>query len=201
MNYKHLWMKKVSSIKHHYFIWASCMQYLFWMFRDFSFFFFGLDQRWNKWTPVGAKEACPKFPTLCNDEIREMTLGLYQVKLARSHAPEHCDNDGSYKIFVSTDCFICGNSKQNNAKRYKLWIKHNNNLINGCFCTCKSGSRVIGMCAHITSVIWYLLYIRHEENALKTFQIWLMPFRMRQEKQSWTRQTAMTRRNRVHVFA
>ena len=28
------------------------------------------------------------------------------------------------------------------------------------------------MCAHITSVIWYLSYMRHEESALKNFPNW-----------------------------
>ena len=32
-----------------------------------------------------------------------MTLGVYQVKLVRSYAQEHCDTDGSYRIFVSTE--------------------------------------------------------------------------------------------------
>ena len=28
------------------------------------------------------------------------------------------------------------------------------------------------MCAHITSVIWYLSYMRHEESALKNIPNW-----------------------------
>ena len=63
-------------------------------------------------------------------------------------------------------------SRHVSAKRYKLWIKHNNIIVNGWYCTCKNGSRVVGMCAHITSVIWYLSYMRHEESALKNIPNW-----------------------------
>ena len=34
------------------------------------------------------------------------------------------------------------------------------------YCTCKAGARILGMCAHITSVIWFLGVGRHN-NQLK----------------------------------
>lgn len=37
----------------------------------------GLDRRSYKWTPLDASEACPLFPRLSEDEIRELTLGIY----------------------------------------------------------------------------------------------------------------------------
>ena len=51
-------------------------------------------------------------------------------------------------------------------------LKHNNILGNGWYCTCKNGSRGVGMYAHVTSVIWYLSYMRHEENSLKNIPNW-----------------------------
>lgn len=32
------------------------------------------------------------------------------------------------------------------------------------YCTCKSGARTLGTCAHIASVVWFLGYARHMEN-------------------------------------
>lgn len=32
------------------------------------------------------------------------------------------------------------------------------------YCTCKSGARTLGTCAHIASVLWYIGYARHEQN-------------------------------------
>lgn len=60
----------------------------------------GLVRRSYKWTPLDASEACPLFPQLSEDEIRELTLGVYQVKLARSYTQEHCSHDGSYMTFL-----------------------------------------------------------------------------------------------------
>lgn len=36
--------------------------------------------------------------------------------------------------------------------------------IEGYYCTCKSGARTLGTCAHVASVLWYLGYARYEEN-------------------------------------
>lgn len=63
----------------------------------------GLDRRSYKWTLLDASEACSSFPRLSVDEIRELTLGVYQVKLARSYTQEHCSHDGGYDILVSSD--------------------------------------------------------------------------------------------------
>lgn len=62
-----------------------------------------------------------------------------------------------------------------NATKYQLWISfvQNNDEhemdqdqegpIAGYYCTCKSGARILGCCAHITSVLWYLGYARHQQ--------------------------------------
>jgi hypothetical protein len=34
--------------------------------------------------------------------------------------------------------------------------------IQGYYYTCKSGARTLGICAHITSVLWFIGYARHE---------------------------------------
>lgn len=53
-------------------------------------------------------------------------------------------------------------SRHISAKRYKLWIKFSDIIVEGWYCTSKNGSRAVGVCAHITSVLWYLSYMRHE---------------------------------------
>lgn len=136
----------------------------------------GLDRRSYKWTPLDASAACPLFPQLSEDEIRELTLGVYQVKLARSYTQEHCSHDGSYDILVNSDVPMILSAKIQSrhisAKSYKLWIKYSCSIVEGWYCTCKNGSRVVGMCAHITSVIWYLSYMRHEASPFKGIPNW-----------------------------
>jgi len=71
-------------------------------------------------------------------------------------------------------------SRFRNATKYQTWIAyqaigdndvhdqddavHENNIIKGYYCTCRSGARTIGTCAHVSSVLWFLGYARHQEN-------------------------------------
>ena len=67
------------------------------------YFFSGLDKRTLKWKKMDAEDACPDFPRLSEDEIRQLTIGVYQLKLAKSYTHEHLDMDGSYSILVNDD--------------------------------------------------------------------------------------------------
>lgn len=40
--------------------------------------------------------------------------------------------------------------------------------VSGWYCQCKVGARVVGCCAHIASVMWYLAHHRHKTEAQKT---------------------------------
>ena len=57
-------------------------------------------------------------------------------------------------------------SRHTTSKTYNLWIEHNSgiNPTTGWYCTCKSGARVVGYCAQIPSVIWYLGFQQHQPN-------------------------------------
>ncbi|GFW36955.1 uncharacterized protein TNCV_5018541 [Trichonephila clavipes] len=45
-------------------------------------------------------------------------------------------------------------------------IGHNPNI--EWYCHCKVGARVVGCCAHVASVLWYLGYWRHNHTQTKT---------------------------------
>ena len=42
--------------------------------------------------------------------------------------------------------------------------EENVNHITGYYCTCQSGARTLGSCAHAASILWYLGYARHQPN-------------------------------------
>jgi len=48
-----------------------------------------------------------------------------------------------------------------------LWVQYdaddNDNPITAYYCTCKSGARTLGCCAHVASFVWYMGYSRHHE--------------------------------------
>lgn len=123
-----------------------------------------------------------QVPRLTLDHLRDLTVGVYQVNLAPSYIQDKIQRDGQEEFqldeFIDEPGFIRVRlySRFRNATKYQLWIaydsiednEHNNdihdNIIHGYYCTCKTGARSIGSCAHVASVLWYLGYARHEPN-------------------------------------
>ncbi|XP_062568569.1 uncharacterized protein LOC134230745 [Saccostrea cucullata] len=106
------------------------------------------------------------FPKYTEEEIRELTLGVYQIKLAKFYTQEHVNQDG-FEIWV--DQFKPGllaakiQSRHISSKCYLCWIKFEDGVVTSWYCRCKSGARVVGTCAHIASVIWYLSFARYSD--------------------------------------
>jgi hypothetical protein len=120
------------------------------------------------------------FPSLSEEQIIIMALGTYQLKLARSYCAEHMQNVlyliEVYRENRLRDLPIDGNnenvwlrrghmqSRHVRARTYYCYILLNNNNesnIEQHYCTCLTGRRTMGTCAHIVSIIWYLGYARH----------------------------------------
>lgn len=130
-----------------------------------------MDNKWDKrrtiWEIMDASEI-PDFPQLNKTELRDLTMGVYQIRQAKSYSKEHQSDAGKYEIMVNKeqDGVLKAQirSRHTTSRTYNLWIEHNTGLnpITGWFCTCKSGARVVGCCAHIASVLWYLGFERHQ---------------------------------------
>ncbi|CAF1125525.1 unnamed protein product [Brachionus calyciflorus] len=60
-------------------------------------------------------------------------------------------------------------SRHSGSVNYKVYVSYLSNIeyhknqvpINGWYCTCKNGSRTIGCCSHIASIIFYFGYARY----------------------------------------
>ena len=95
-------------------------------------------------------------------------MGVYQIRQAKSYSEEHQTDAGKYQIFVNKeqDGFPKAQirSKHTSSRTYNLWIEHSTsvNPITEWFCTCKSGAKEVGYCAHIASVLLYLGFERHQ---------------------------------------
>ncbi|XP_056022083.1 uncharacterized protein LOC125673390 [Ostrea edulis] len=135
----------------------------------------GLDRRGFNWTKVDSENVTPEFPKYNDTELRQLTLGVYQLRMAKSYTHEHMDVDGGFEILISDEIegMVCAKiqSRHISAKQYKCWITYTEGDIDGWYCKCKAGTRVVGMCGHITSVIWYLSFGRHQES-LKGVRNW-----------------------------
>lgn len=106
------------------------------------------------------------FPQLTLDEIRQLTLGVYQIKQAKSYSRQHQDtHSGLYILSVHREekdiLRVQLQSRHTASKLYHLWLSYSNTQVTGWYCQCKSGARTVGCCAHIASVLWFLGYERH----------------------------------------
>ena len=59
----------------------------------------GLDKRNVKWVKMDGADVT--FPKLEEQSLRDITLGVYQLKLPKSYTQEHLDEDGNYEIMIN----------------------------------------------------------------------------------------------------
>ena len=120
-----------------------------------------LHRRTASWKPIDESEI--HFPRLDEEELRMITCGTYQLKLCASYAQEHID--GNSDIHVHKDeadlLRVRIQSRHVSSKTYLLWIRFSEIEVTAWYCRCRAGARVVGVCAHIAAVIWYLGYARH----------------------------------------
>lgn len=133
-----------------------------------------LHRRIKAWTPMNAIDTLD-FPHLSEEELLNLTVGVYQLKLAKSYTAEHRNDDGDYSIMVNHDIpdvlRVRIQSRHTSSKQYLLWIEHSSGAVTGWYCQCRAGARVVGVCAHVASVLWYLGHERHTHSA-KSTQDW-----------------------------
>lgn len=122
----------------------------------------------------------PDFPRLDMDCLKDITIGIYQINLSPSYIQDKLQREGT-ETFEFDERFdeprlirVRLYSRFRNATKYQLFIAYRNEddlgegteeeegAILGYYCTCKSGSRTLGSCAHIASVLWFLRHARHQ---------------------------------------
>lgn len=116
-----------------------------------------------EWTRMDAINI--SFPSLSEEEIRCLAIGVYQVNLAKSYVQEHLNEHAEFTVYVykQDKHLICAKlqSRHVSSKAYLLWMLYDECNVISWYCKCRTGSRVVGMCAHVASVIWYLAYARN----------------------------------------
>lgn len=102
------------------------------------------------------------FPRLRKEDLRNITCGVYQISVSSSYIYEYLE--GNF-VHQEDACLIRVRFKMQSrhvaSKVYLLWIDYDASAVNVWYCKCKSGARVVGVCAHIASILWYLEYARH----------------------------------------
>ena len=58
------------------------------------------DKRRNIWKTIEVSEM-PDLPQLNENELRDLTMGVYKIRQAKCYSKEHQTETGKYKIFVN----------------------------------------------------------------------------------------------------
>ncbi|KAK3109068.1 hypothetical protein FSP39_022182 [Pinctada imbricata] len=106
------------------------------------------------------------FPRLGEEQIRPITCGSYQLKLCASYTKEHLEGNCEIQLHKEEPNLLRVRlrSRHCSSRSYLLWVKYDSASVVAWYCRCRSGSRVVGVCAHIAAVIWYLGFYRHTED-------------------------------------
>ena len=137
----------------------------------------GLDKQSAKWKHVSEVELTD-FPELDEEQLRSLTCGTYQLKLSSSYMQEHVDGDCYFHIHEEEENLIRVRiqSRHVSAKTYLLWIRYNATEIESWYCRCRAGARVVGVCSHVASMLWFLgsaRYSAQESYGVKNWGIYI----------------------------
>lgn len=126
-----------------------------------------MSSRWEKASDCSVTD----FPTLSMDDLKRITLGTYQIKIAEKYIYSHMKENNTFGIFIhrQNECIIRAKiqSRFSKSKTHDSWVKFEKNgsgyeAVIGMYCTCKVGERTLGCCSHLTSIIRYLGHDRYQ---------------------------------------
>ena len=126
----------------------------------------------KKWAALTDLDNDLNFSRLTLEFLREYTCGTYQIKQSKAYAKAHLyENDEEFALELSPSddnllrCRV--HSRHSNSTKYFLCVRFdendNDDSIKNHYCHCKSGTRMIGCCGHVATLLWYLGYARHFE--------------------------------------
>ena len=124
----------------------------------------------QNWEPMDSFGGAEEFPTLEIEDIRQITYGPYQLRKAQHYTAEHLNANGDFLFQACRSepgllrCHI--QSRHSNASKYNLCVQYNRVCVIGYCCSCTPGKRTLGCCSHITTIIWYIGYARHNPGVI-----------------------------------
>ncbi|XP_062599343.1 uncharacterized protein LOC134260823 [Saccostrea cucullata] len=130
-----------------------------------------LDRRTACWEDIGDLN---DFPCLDEDQLTSLTCGTYQLRLSPCYAQEHIEGDCSILVHKEDPGLLRVRlqSRHVSSKSYLLWVKYEAGEITGWYCKCRAGARVVGMCAHVAAILWYVGYARHQREGRLGVRDW-----------------------------
>ncbi|CAF1138934.1 unnamed protein product [Rotaria sordida] len=140
-----------------------------------------LIKRTSQWETINHDEIMDCLPIMSEEDVGDLTfgtkfsfefysrmylsVGVFQLKRARSYAEEKCSTTDLTGIvdYTVQRCKSISNlirvptqSAHSNRIIYHPTIQFTNEQILGWWCDCFTGARFLGCCSHISSAIWFL---------------------------------------------
>ncbi|CAF1091639.1 unnamed protein product [Rotaria sordida] len=140
-----------------------------------------LIKRTSQWETINHDEIMDCFPIMSEEYVGDLTfgtkfsfefysrmylsVGVFQLKRARSYAEEKCSTTDLTGIVdytvqryksISNLIRVLTQSAHSNRIIYHPTIQFTNEQILGWWCDCFTGARFLGCCSHISSAIWFL---------------------------------------------
>ena len=113
-----------------------------------------------KWRELEYNQIKQLVPTILPSQLRDWSLGPYALTLAKPYL-EHSSNLRYFQHPQQKDVFkikglVSRFSKKMDPKKYQVFLKLNQNgniedILS--YCTCKTGARTLGGCAHSTAIL------------------------------------------------
>ncbi|CAC5377200.1 unnamed protein product [Mytilus coruscus] len=87
------------------------------------------------------------FPRLDEEDLRNITCGVYQMKLSTSYIQEHLEGNCQILVHQEDEHLIRVKlqSRHVSSKSYILWIEYTSAEITAWYCKCRAGARVVVM--------------------------------------------------------
>ena len=129
-----------------------------------------LDRKSKIFTKLSGEDF-PDFPRLTMADLIDITLGSYQLKMAKSYITEHLNNKTVFEVCIDEEephlIRLKVQSRHVSRKAYNVYIEYQSrglgpSAIRGYMCRCKSGLRTVGTCSHVTAVLWFLGLARYQ---------------------------------------
>lgn len=120
------------------------------------------------------------FPELTRKDLEVFFTGTYQMKQAVSYLAELMGNDDQINLSYlkeSKDILkIQIRSRHKQSKTYNCYIQYQPeaigaSAINRYYCDCPNGTRTIGCCSHVATVIFFLSHARYLSKIVRPSEI------------------------------
>ncbi|CAF1418557.1 unnamed protein product [Rotaria magnacalcarata] len=108
-------------------------------------------------------------PPLTKENIRDLTFGSYQIRMEKSYIIEHIRQSQTNEKEMEFLVELCNEhddlvrarfqSRHSNNKKHIATVQFDNHKqqpIDAWYFTCSAGAREVGMCTHITALLWRL---------------------------------------------